>query len=121
LYTQGPLIDYKVKGNKINFMGKKTIDGTECYKLKLTYLTTGIEEMVYIQTSNFYAIKYATTKQQDSTANEEILQYSNFKKLDGGLVFPMNIQSSAGNIVINSIEINKEIPESLFTPAINKP
>ena len=32
----GPLVDYKEKGNKIEYLGKDTVDGDDVYRLKVT-------------------------------------------------------------------------------------
>ena len=32
----GPLIDYKAKGHTVELLGKDKVEGTDCYKLKVT-------------------------------------------------------------------------------------
>jgi len=34
---EGPIIDYKQKGNKVEFAGTSSVNGSSCYNLKVTY------------------------------------------------------------------------------------
>ena len=36
LDAQGELIDYAAKGHKVELIGKEDVEGTECFKLKVT-------------------------------------------------------------------------------------
>jgi len=117
----GPLCDYKAKGSKVNYMGMDDANGVDCFRLRLTY-STGKEEYIYIQKSNFYHILSKTKEPiihaTDTSYVENVATYSNFKKMEGGLVFPLNMDDNDGTIIINSIELNKDIDSKIFDPTV---
>lgn len=117
----GPLCDYKAKGSKVNYMGIDDANGVDCFRLRLTH-SSGKEEYVYIQKSNFYHILSKTKEpiihDNDTSYAVNIATYSNFKKIEGGLVFPMNIEDNEGSIIINGIELNKDIDSKIFDPTV---
>ena len=114
--SMNPLVDYKAKGNTVAYMGKDNVDGTDCFKLKITY-KGGKEETMFLDASNYYFIRSvektkANGKEQESTSN-----FSNYQKLPEGILFPMSIESDGGPITLKTVEINKPVDESIFMPA----
>jgi len=116
LDVQGPLIDYKAKGNKITYLGKDDVEGTDCYKLKVVF-ANGKEETMYIDASNYYHIRSIDKIKANGKEMEQTVNYSNYQKLPEGIVFPMSIESGNGPVALKSVEINKPIDESIFKPA----
>jgi outer membrane lipoprotein-sorting protein len=112
----GPLIDYKTKGNKVTYLGKDDVEGTECHKLKVTY-ANGKEETIYIDASTYYHIKSVGKVKANDKETEQTSNYGNFQKLPEGIVYAMSIDNGGGPVTIKSIEINKPIDESVFKPA----
>lgn len=115
LDIQGSLIDYKAKGNKVTYLGKDDVEGTECHKLKVTH-SDGKEETVYIDAANYYHIRSVEKIKANGKEVEQTSNFSNFQKLPEGIVFPMTIESGNGPFAIKSIEINKPVDESIFKP-----
>ena len=52
----GPLVDYKSKGNKVELLGKDKLEGTDAYKLKAT-LKNGDVMTIYLDADSFLEIK----------------------------------------------------------------
>ena len=48
----GPLVDYKAKGNTVELLGKEKIEGTDAYKLKVT-LKNGDVQTQYIDADSY--------------------------------------------------------------------
>ena len=115
LDIQGALVDYKAKGNKIEYLGKDDVEGTDCYKVKLTY-KNGKEETMYFDASNYYHIRSVEKVQADGKEQEVTMNYSNYKKLPEGIVFPMTVGSPQGEVTFKSVEINTPVDESIFKP-----
>jgi len=115
LDIQGGLIDYQQKGNKVAYLGKDDADGTECYKLKLTY-KSGKEETVFIDASNYYHIRSKTKVKADGKEQELTSNMGNFQKLPEGIVYPMSLDNGFGPMTIKSVEVNKPIPDDFFKP-----
>ena len=116
LDVQGPLVDYKAKGNKITYLGKDDVEGTDCYKLKVVY-TNGKEETMYFDASNYYNIRVVEKVKANGKEVEQTVNYSNYQKLPEGIVFPMTIESGNGPVALKSVEVNKPVDESIFKPS----
>jgi hypothetical protein len=48
---------------------------------------------------------------------ESVSTYSNYKKIDEGIVYPFSIGGDNGDIEITKLTINSKIDESLFKPS----
>jgi len=112
----GALIDYKTKGNKIVYLGKDDVEGTECHKLKVTF-PTGKEETMFFDASNYYHIRSVEKIKANGKEEEQTATYGNFQKLPEGIVYAMSQESGGGPIAIKTIEINKPVPDNFFKPA----
>jgi hypothetical protein len=116
LDIQGPLINYKEKGNTITFLGKDDVEGTECYKLKVIY-KSGKEVTMCFDASNYYLIRQTEKEKMNGKEVEQITSFSNYKKLPEGVLVPMTMGSSmGGDMTFKTVEINPAIDESIFKP-----
>lgn len=111
-----PLIDYKTKGNKVTFLGKDEVEGTECYKLKLVY-KSGKEETMYFDASNYYHIKSVEKAKVEGKDIESASTYGNYQKLPEGIVYPMSMETGNGPMTIKTVEVNKPVDEKIFKPS----
>jgi len=109
----GALIDYKAKGHKAELLGKETIDGVECYKIRLT-LSNGNVATDYVDTKNYYVVRNISTLHANGQEMEQTTSFSNFQKLPEGIVVAMTITQQFGDIIINKVEVNKPVDESIF-------
>lgn len=116
LDIQGPLVDYQAKGNKVEYLGKDDVEGTECYKLKVTF-KTGKEETMYLDASNYYQIRSVTKANVNGKEVEQTINYSNYQKLPEGIMYPMTVGSEQGAVTFTSVEVNKPVDESIFKPS----
>jgi hypothetical protein len=110
----GPLVDYKAKGSKIAYLGKDDVEGTDCFKLKVTY-ATGKEETMFIDAANYYHIRSVSKITANGKEQEQTVNFGNFQKTQG-VVFPMSIDQGMGNVAVKSIEVNQPIAEGFFKP-----
>lgn len=124
----GPLADYAAKGHKAEYLGKETVDGVECDKVKLT-LKSG-SEIVYYFDSKTHLIVQDVRKlnmmagrpggggggnpQGGGGPREQITKYSDYQKIDGYL-FPMKTSGGFGGATtIETIEVNKTVDPKLY-------
>ncbi len=119
LDIQGPLIDYKAKGNQVTFLGKDQVDGTECYKLKVV-CAGGKEKTMFIDAANYYHIRTVEKSKANGKEEEDISNYGNFRKLPEGIVFAMSVDEGEGPATYKTVEINKPIDETIFKPSETK-
>jgi len=114
---EGPLVNYKEKGNKVELVGKEEIQGTEAYKLKVSMKNNKIK-YIYLDAEEYLILKQTTKEKQQDTEIEIDSYLSNYKYA-GGLLFPHFIEikvkdSTVEQITIENIEINPDIDEAIF-------
>jgi hypothetical protein len=115
----GPLVDYKAKGNQIEFAGKDNVEGKEAYRLKLT--TKNSEVRFYLfDSETFVLLKWEGKrkyKDEEVPVESYFLDYHDV----GGLQFAFEIDSGASvdeineKILIDKIELDPEISEARFS------
>jgi hypothetical protein len=115
LDPQGPLIDYKDKGYKVISLGADDVEGTECYKLKVT-MPWGKEETIFIDASNFYLVRTSEKVKANGKEWVQTATYGDYEKLPEGIIYPMSVDG----LTIKSIEINKPVDEKMFKPAASE-
>jgi len=119
----GPLVDYAAKGHKAELLGKETIDGKECYKIKLT-TKEGRELNYYIDAATSYINRLSYKGRGRPAAGggqgEEIdiaVNYSNYDKTPDGYTFPFSQTISGGfggTMTFEKIEVNPKIDDKLY-------
>ncbi|MEN3333196.1 MAG: hypothetical protein V7641_2561 [Blastocatellia bacterium] len=113
----GPLVDYKEKGNTVELVGKEDLEGTPAYKLKVT-LKNGDVRYVYIDAANYLELK-VTAKRRSPGGEQEVDIYpSNYKPVNG-VLFPFSTeQKIAGQtqiqITIDKIDIDAAVDDAVF-------
>jgi hypothetical protein len=115
LLIQDDFITYKELGKKIEYIGKEEVDGTECFKLKMTD-KDGKETTHFVDSDSYLLIKTTAKVVADGKEYETTTTFGNYKKLDSGIVYAMTIGGDWGNTEITKIEINPTIDESVFKP-----
>jgi len=116
LDVQGKLVDYKSKGNTVEYLGKDDVEGTECFKLKITSKAGNIET-VFIDPKSYYIVRSVAKRTANGQESDVPTDLSNYKKLPEGIVVPFSITLPFGELVISKAEVNKQIDESTFKPS----
>ena len=120
LDTQGSLVDYAAKGNKIELAGKEDVDGKPTFKIKVLH-KSGKAETLFIDASTYYIVKSVTVQQVNGQSVEGTTWFSDYKKQAEGYVVPMKINmpiSMGMNVDLNvtKVAINQPIEDSIFKP-----
>jgi outer membrane lipoprotein-sorting protein len=123
----GPLVNYAAKGHKAELIGKEEVEGTECWKIKLT-LQNGKEMTYYINPATFYIDRVVTTGGgfggrgggQGGAPRETKIDYSDYKKTEDGYLFPfkVTIVGMGGGLFFEKIEVNKPVDPKAFKPEV---
>ena len=120
----GPFVDYKAKGNQIEYVGKEVVDGNSVQKLKLTS-KQGDTSYFYFDASTGLIHKWeGTRKVKDRVSGKNVdvpwqNLFRDFREVDG-LKYPYLVESGAVDgsqtqkIVTTKIEINIPINDSEF-------
>ena len=114
----GSLLNYKEKGNTVELVGKEAVDGTECFKVKLT-TKLGKTRTLFIDPKNYYLIRLVQKANVMGQEQEVTVNYGDFKKTEDGYVFAHSIGGAfgQGDMVVTKIEVNKPVDEKLFKPS----
>jgi outer membrane lipoprotein-sorting protein len=114
----GPLVDYKTKGSRIELAGKENLDDKPVYRLKLTNKNGDIR-FYFIDASSFLLLKWEGIRK---TGEQELPWesfFSDFREVQG-LKYPFRIdQGSPGTeikqtLTTEKMEINPQIDDSHF-------
>ena len=106
---QGPFIDYKIKGNKIEYIGTKEIKGQKYLGLKVI---KGSGEVVAYYLDDKYQIFQTIETEKDGMENSTV--YTNYRKTESGLAFPFTWAYGSTTTNIDTIIVNPPLDISLF-------
>jgi len=111
------LAKYKENGLKVTLQGTKIIDGKECYKL-FVVTKDAKESYTYIDISDFKIIMQSSKGNVMGKMAELEIYFKDYKSENGLLMsHTMDTKSdgqSIGTIIFDKIEINIDIPDSIF-------
>jgi hypothetical protein len=122
----GPLVDWKEKGHKVELAGKEQVEGADAYKVKLT-MKGGDVRTFYLDAESFLEIKVEAKRNIRGTEVDGETIYGDYKEVDG---MPMAHTMESGakgspqkqKMIYEKIELNPALPDSLFAvPAGVKP
>ena len=108
------LCDFKAKGHTVEYLGMDDVEGTECYKLKCV-TKNGKLTYYLLDPSNYYIVKSISKEKAGGREFNSETKFSNYKKIDGGYIFPHTIESMNGPVEMVKITVNNSIPASKFT------
>jgi hypothetical protein len=115
----GPFIDSKTKGYKIELMGKEDLDGEQAFKLKVTNKHGDIK-YILVGADNYLPIKSISKKKNKEGGETEAETYfSDYKKLPNGIVVAHTMETkikgqTVQTMVTKSIAFDKTFDASIF-------
>jgi hypothetical protein len=114
----GPLVDWKAKGSKVEYLGTEDVEGTEAYKLKVTR-KNGDVCFVYLDPDYFLEIRVLTQRVEQGAQVEVETDIGDYEKING-VYLPFSIESGKKGspdkqkIVIDKAEPNVAVDDKLF-------
>jgi len=121
----GPLVNYKEKGHTAEFMGHDSVEGTDCYKVKLT-LKNGNIRTYYFDTDSYLEIKLETQNFVRGAPRESETYYGDYDQV-GGIYFPFAIEEGRKGdpervrLTVEKVEVNPPVDDGLFKMPATKP
>ncbi len=115
----GPLVDYKSKGNAVELLGKESVEGTDAYKLKVT-LKSGTIRTLYLDADNYLEIKDEGKRMVRGTEMEFEGTIGDYKPVQG-VLFPYSMENSLKGhpekqkVTVDSIVVNPTMTADFFT------
>jgi hypothetical protein len=113
LDVQGALVNYKEKGHSVEFKGKETVDGTECYKLTVVF-KTGKTSTYYINTKTDRLLKSTSMVSRNGEEMEMSTSFSDYKQNKDGYWFAYSTTTPQGELSYSLIETNIPVDDSIF-------
>jgi hypothetical protein len=122
---EGPLFNYKDKGNKVEYLGKGDLEGTPVQKLKLTE-KDGDVTTIYLDADSFLELKDETTRSVRGKATDMETTFGNYKQVEG-LTLAYTIETKIKGapapqlITLDKVEVNPAIAAGRFDmPKVEK-
>ena len=121
----GPLVDYKSKGHQAELVGHDSVEGTDCFKIKLT-LKNGDVRYYYLDADSFLELKVEIQTTVRGTLQESEMYYGDYEQVNG-IYYPFAIEqaekgsSFRSQISVQKVEQNVPIEDARFTIPVVKP
>ena len=114
----GPLMDYKAKGNTVEYAGKEKIEGKDVYKLFVT-LKDGQVRTEYIDCESNLGIKWAGKINANGQELDVESFFRDYRRVNG-IMFAFLIDSNTvgtpfkQKITFDKIEVNPTLDDAMF-------
>lgn len=114
----GPLVDWKQKGNGVELAGLEDVDGSSAWKVKCTR-RSGTVEFWFLDADSFIEIKVLTQRRVRGALQEFETEFGNYAKVDG-VYFPFSYESRArrsqytSRTSVDQVETNVKVDDSFF-------
>jgi hypothetical protein len=110
-------VDLKSTATKAEVAGKEKIGDIDCIKVKVTDKDNG-DETMYFDANTYYLVCVKGKTEMQGQSVDIVQNFSDFKKLDAGVVVPMKIDlGMQGSITYTNVELNKPVDENIFKPS----
>ena len=116
---EGPLVNYKEKGHKAELVGHDSVEGTDCYKIKLT-LKNGDVRYYFLDADSRLELKTETQSNIRGAIQYTETFYGDYEQVDG-IYFPFAIESGEKGSQqrqktdVEKIEVNVPLDDALFS------
>jgi outer membrane lipoprotein-sorting protein len=115
----GPLVDYKSKGNQIELVGKDKVGDKDAWRLKLTTKNGDVRAYLF-DASSFLLLKWEGKRKYEGQEIPVESYFSDYREV-GGLKFAFGIDSGSSaaqitqKIRIEKIDLNPALDDAEFT------
>ncbi|HQR66246.1 MAG TPA: hypothetical protein PLB02_02520 [Thermoanaerobaculia bacterium] len=116
----GPLVDWKSKGSRIELAGREAVDGRDAYKLKLTLKSGGVIT-AYVDVDSASLVRTEATRHVRGKDVRIETTFGDYRKTEG-ILFPHLVEVRAAGrpqvlrIVVDKVEVNPPLSDARFVP-----
>jgi Outer membrane lipoprotein-sorting protein len=120
----GPLVNYKEKGHKADLVGHDSVEGTDCYKVKLT-LKNGDVRYYFLDVDSFLEIKMENQSNIRGAVVFTENYYGDYEQVNG-IYFPFAFESGQkgsqerAKFTVEKVELNIPLEDSVFSMPLAK-
>jgi photosystem II stability/assembly factor-like uncharacterized protein len=117
----GPLINYREKGNKVEFVGREPVEGSDALKLKVT-LKNGDVRYYYMDSDYYVPIKIESRRMVRGAEREYEMILGDYKQV-AGVYVPHSVETAPKGsperqkLTFEKITGNVALDDSRFNPA----
>jgi hypothetical protein len=121
----GPLVNYRAKGVKVEYVGMDEVEGTDAYKLKVT-MRSGDVRVYYMDTDYYVPIKIETKRMIRGAEREYETILGDYKEV-GGWYLPFSVESGVKGspnrqkVTYEKIDANVSLDDARFARPAPKP
>ena len=121
----GPLVDYKEKGHKAELVGHDSMEGTDCFKIKLS-MKNGDVRYYYLDADSFLELKLEIQTRIRGALQESDMYYGDYEQVNG-IYYPFAVEqaqkgsSSRAQFSVQKIEQNIPLEDTHFSMPVSKP
>jgi len=114
----GPLVDYKEKGNSVEYLGHDTVDGDDALRLKVT-LKNGDIIYYFLDPDTSLEIRKEVQEFIRGSVRESVVELGSYRAVNG-VMFPFSISQGtkedprAQTTTVQKMEVNVAISEADF-------
>jgi hypothetical protein len=120
----GPLVDYKEKGHKAELMGHDSVEGTDCYKVRLS-MKNGDVRYYYLDADSFLELKLEVQTTIRGTLQESETYFGDYEQVNG-IYYPFAVESAQKGseqrqkLSVEKVEINVPLDDARFVMPVLK-
>jgi outer membrane lipoprotein-sorting protein len=114
----GPLIDYRAKGHRVELLGTARVGGREAYEIRVTRKTGGVETH-FLDVSSGLPVRVETKRVVQGTEIEGESEIGDYREV-GGVRWPFSIRSGTRGrpetqtLTVETIEVNPALDDARF-------
>jgi outer membrane lipoprotein-sorting protein len=116
----GPLVDWRSKGSRIELVGREAVEGRDAYKLKVTLRSGGLLT-AWVGAESANLVRTEATRRFRAKPVRIETTFGDFRRT-GGILFPHRVEIRAAGrpqilrIVVDKVEVNPPLSDALFVP-----
>ena len=121
----GPLVDYKQKGHKAELVGHDSVEGTDCYKVKLS-LKNGDVRYYFLDSDSFLELKIENQSNIRGTVQYTETYFGDYEQVNG-IYYPFAVETgdkgsdSRIKFAVDKIEQDVPLDDAHFSMPAAKP
>ena len=121
----GPLVDYKQKGHKAELAGHDSVEGTDCYKVKLS-LKNGDVRYYFLDSDSFLELKIENQSNIRGTVQYTETYFGDYEQVNG-IYYPFAVETgdkgsdSRIKFAVEKIEQDVSLDDAHFSMPAAKP
>jgi len=112
----GPLVDYKAKGNSVEYIGKEDVEGTSAHKIKVT-LKNGQVRYLFVDPDSGLELKSTAVIKREGVEASVDTFFGDYKEVNG-LIFPFSVEQKVKDhstqFMVEKVEVDANLDDSLF-------